>query len=129
MFESADVVIVGGGIAGLTAANRAAELGAKVILLEKGHDERYLCNSRIATGVLNVAHTDPHSDPALLRKAIEADTESYASAALADALAATASRSMQWLRSEGARIIKAPIHGKNRWMLAPPRALAARLDW
>src|SRR5438874_8914879 len=87
MIDSADLVVVGAGIAGLTAANRAAELGAKVVVLEKGADERYLCNSRIATGVLNVAHTDPHSGAAVLRKAIDLDTEGYAAPALADLLA------------------------------------------
>ena len=59
-----DLVIVGGGIAGLATANRAAELGCRVVVLEKGEDERYPCNSRVATGALNVAHTDPYSDPA-----------------------------------------------------------------
>src|SRR5204863_7610880 len=48
---------------------------------------------------------------------------------LADLLADTAARSMQWLRSQGARIIKVPIHNRSRWMLAPPRALSAGLDW
>src|SRR5215475_3868073 len=124
-----DLAIVGAGIAGLTAANRAAELGCRVLVLEKGEDEHYPCNSRIATGVLNVAHTDPHSDPKMLRQAIELDTEGFAAPALADALAGIASQSMQWLRAEGARIIKVPIHGKSRWMLAPPRTLSAGLDW
>ena len=81
------------------------------------------------SGVLNVAHTDPHSDPAVLRQAIDLDTESYAAPALADALAEMAGHSMQWLRDEGARIIKVPIHGKSRWVLAPPRTLSAGLDW
>ena len=85
-----DLVVVGAGIAGLAAANRAAALGCRVVVLEKGEDERYFCNSRIATGALNVAHTDPHSDPAVLRQAIETDTEGYAAPALADALAAQA---------------------------------------
>jgi fumarate reductase flavoprotein subunit len=129
MSMEADLVVVGAGIAGLTAANRAAQLGARVLLLEKGEDEHYACNSRIATGVLNVAHTDPHSDPALLRQAIEADTEGYAVPALADALATTVGRAMAWLRAEGARMIKVPIHGTGRWMLVPPRALTAGLDW
>jgi fumarate reductase flavoprotein subunit len=124
----ADLAVVGAGMAGLVAANRAAELGCRVVVLEKGED-RYLCNSRIATGVLNVAHHDPYSEPAVLRKAIDDDTEGYAAPALADALAQIAGRSMQWLRAEGARIIKVPIHGKARWMLAPPRALQAGLDW
>ncbi|HEY7302130.1 MAG TPA: FAD-binding protein [Xanthobacteraceae bacterium] len=125
----ADLLVVGGGIAGLVAANAVAATGGRVIVLEAGADERYPCNSRIATGVLNVAHSDPHSDPALLRRAIDADTEGHASAALADALATTAARSMRWLRAEGARIIKVPIHGRPRYMLAPPRALSAGLDW
>jgi len=129
MIDQADLVVVGGGIAGLTAANRAAELGAKVIVLEIGKDEHYLCNSRIATGVLNVAHTDPHFGPAALRKAIELDTEGYATPALADLLADTAARSMEWLRSEGVHIVKVPIHNKSRWMLAPPREFSAGLDW
>src|SRR5262249_23946983 len=78
---------------------------------------------------LNVAHTDPHSDAKVLRQAIELDTEGYAAPALADALANIASQSMQWLRAEGARIIKVSIHGKSRWVLAPPRTLSAGLDW
>jgi fumarate reductase flavoprotein subunit len=129
MSIEADLVVVGGGIAGLTTANVVAERGHRVVVLEKGEDERYLCNSRIATGALNVAHTDPHSDRAVLRKAIEVDTEGYAAPTLADALAATAGRSMAWLRAEGARIIKVTIHGRSRWMLAPPRVLKAGLDW
>ncbi len=129
MSIEADLAVVGAGLAGLTAASRAAELGCRVVVVEKGEDQSYLCNSRIATGVLNVAHTDPHSDPAALRKAIEVDTEGYAAPALADALAATAGRAMQWLRSQGAPMIKVPIHGTSRWMLAPPRTLSAGLDW
>src|SRR5262245_18645864 len=65
----------------------------------------------------------------MLRQAIELDTEGFAAPALADALAGVAGQSMQWLRAEGARIIKIPIHGKSRWVLAPPRTLSAGLDW
>src|SRR5262245_43621480 len=129
MTITTDLAVVGAGIAGLTAANRAAELGCRVVVLEKTADERYFCNSRIATGALNVAHTDPHSDPQVLRKAIDLDTEGYAGPALADALANMAGTSMAFLRAEGARIIKATIQGKSRWTLAPPRRLIAGLDW
>jgi len=124
-----DLAVIGAGIAGLTTANRAAELGCRVLVLEKGDGEHYPCNSRIATGVLNVAHNDPHSDANVLRQAIELDTEGYAAPALADALAGIAGQSMQWLRAQGARIIKVPIQGKSRWVLAPPRTLSAGLDW
>ena len=108
---TADLAVVGAGIAGLTAANRAAELGCRVVVLEKGEDERYFCNSRIATGVLNVAHTDPHSDPHVLRQAIDLDTEGYAAPALADALAGIAGQSMQWLRARG----RAHHQGADPW--------------
>jgi len=37
---SYDLVIIGGGLAGLTAANRAAELGLHPIVLEQGGDAR-----------------------------------------------------------------------------------------
>jgi fumarate reductase flavoprotein subunit len=124
-----DLVVVGGGVAGLTAANRAAELGCRVVVLEKGTDAHYPCNSRIATGVLNVAHTDPHSDPAVLRQAIDFDTEGHAAPALADLYATNAGRAVQWLQSQGARLVNVPIHGTGRWMLAPPRTLSAGLDW
>ena len=124
-----DLAVVGAGIAGLTAANRAAQQGVRVLVLEAGEDEHYACNSRIATGALNVAHTDPHSDPAVLRRAIEVDTEGHAVPALADALAGTVGRVMAWLRQEGARIINVPIQGTNRWRLAPPRSWSAGLDW
>jgi succinate dehydrogenase/fumarate reductase flavoprotein subunit len=129
MHITTDLVIVGAGIAGLAAGNRAAELGCRVVVLEKGEDDRYPCNSRVATGALNVAHTDPHSDPEVLRKAIDTDTEGYAAPALADALAAQAGRSMQWLRTEGVRMIKVALGGKTRWALAPPRIMSAGLDW
>ena len=49
MTITTDLVVVGAGIAGLTAANRAAEQGCRVVVLEKTADERYFCNSRIAT--------------------------------------------------------------------------------
>jgi len=43
-----DILVVGGGIAGGMAAIRAAELGADVVVAEKGHTRRSGC---AATGV------------------------------------------------------------------------------
>ena len=53
-----DVAVIGGGLAGLVAANRAASLGRSVIVLEAGADERYLCNARLSMGFVNVAMGD-----------------------------------------------------------------------
>ena len=53
--DAFDVVVVGGGIAGLSAANRAAQQGLKVAVLERGDGPQYLCNSRYSGGVLHIA--------------------------------------------------------------------------
>ena len=55
-----DLVIVGGGIAGLTAAARATELGARPIVLEKEDQEVYPCNSRQSGGVIHIGFLDPY---------------------------------------------------------------------
>jgi fumarate reductase flavoprotein subunit len=53
--EKVDVVVVGGGLAGLTAAVSAAEKGAKVVLLEKS--AALGGNSLLATGIIYVGGT------------------------------------------------------------------------
>ena len=50
-----DVIIVGGGLAGLVAACRVSELGLKAIVLEQGADTSYLCNTRVTGGVVHFA--------------------------------------------------------------------------
>ena len=51
----ADVLIVGGGFAGLSAAQRAAELGLSAMVLEQGANPDYLCNSRVTGGIVHFA--------------------------------------------------------------------------
>ena len=53
-----DVIVIGAGIAGLVAANRAAQLGKRVIVLEKSKEEKYLCNSRYTYGTFHINFTD-----------------------------------------------------------------------
>ena len=66
-----DLVCVGGGYAGLSAAARATQLGLKAAVLERGNDVLYACNSRVAGGVMHVSYTDPASAPEQLAKAKE----------------------------------------------------------
>jgi fumarate reductase flavoprotein subunit len=125
-----DVAIVGGGLAGLTAAGRLAQRGCRVTLVEAGTDDRYLCNSRIASGSFQLAHSDPTSDAATLRDAIMGDTEGAADPDLAVALAAVAGEAMQWLRSEGAKFMKVTHGGKGAsWSMAPPRPATPTFGW
>jgi len=124
-----DVVVVGGGIAGLTAANRAAQQGLKVALLERGTDERYLCNSRYSGGVLHIAMHSVKDPPEKLLDVINDATHGKADRALAMALATTVGRAVDWLREEGAKYIRVGQIVWQQHVLAPPRPITAGLDW
>lgn len=125
-----DVVIVGGGLAGLTAGGRLARGGQRVTVVEAGTDDQYLCNSRIASGSYQLAHSDPTLDAATLREAIMGDTEGAADPELAAAVAAIAGEAMQWLRAEGTKFIKVSHGGKGAsWSMAPPRPATPTFGW
>lgn len=126
--DTADVVVVGGGIAGLVAAARAGELGLRAVVLEKGTDDRYLCNARFSGGVFHVCFTDIKSPPAALRAAIDAATEGEVDAAQADTVAANAGRLVDWLRAQGAQFIRTQVAWQN-FILAPPRPMVAGQEW
>lgn len=129
--NQADVLIVGAGLAGLTAANRSVARGLKVVVLEKGEGEDYLCNSRIASGSFNLAHSDPTAEADVLRDAIMGDTEGAADPALAAAIARTAGPAFAWFRAEGAKFIKITRPGKAaaNWSMAPPRPSKPGFGW
>lgn len=124
-----DVVVVGGGFAGLVGANRAAQLGCRVCLVEKGAEPDYACNSRIATGVLSVAHGDPRRTPEELYRALIEDSEGYADPALATALSGSVERAMLWMNREGAKIVRVAMGGRPRWIMAPPVPVRPGLLW
>lgn len=124
-----DVVVVGGGIAGLAAANRAAEEGLKVALLERGRGEQYLCNTRYSGGVLHVAFRNIKRRPEELLEAITSATRGNADPALARALADTSGRAVDWLSKHGAKFIRMSQVEWQQFVLAPPRRIMPGLDW
>lgn len=124
-----DIVIIGGGLAGLSAANRAAELGLKPILLEQGGDAQYFCNSRFAGGILHVAFKDLTAAPDDIAAAVAAQTGEGDATALAPVMAQECGRALAWLRAEGAKFIRGGALEFMRWVLAPPRPRGAGLDW
>src|SRR5262245_18150725 len=101
-----DIIVIGGGLAGLTAAICSATAGASVRVLEQGDDPRYLCNSRITMGVFQIALTDMQSDPSVLRKAIQHATRGSVDPGLADCFAAEAGPSIRWLQAQSIRLIR-----------------------
>src|SRR3954449_7169264 len=81
-----DLIVVGGGLAGMSCGIRGVEQGLKVAVLERGEEDLYACNSRFANGFINIASEYIHSPPEQLRKVIEKQTYGFAEAELAETL-------------------------------------------
>src|SRR6185295_18780733 len=122
-----DVVVIGGGIAGLVAANRAAELGQRVAVLEKSPEQQYICNSRYTYGTFHINFTSPMADEAELLRKVEDVTEGYARKDLARAVTRDGRRLMQWLRGEGIELINLGQYHTN--VLSPVQRSGAGLKW
>ena len=124
--EQIDVLVVGGGFAGLSAALRATEFGLKVALLEKGAGPVWPCNSRYSGGIFHIAYDNPRLPPEQLRELIESATNGLADPVLAESLAVHAGRTIQWMQTHGSRFITL---GRFGCVLAPPRPHTAGLVW
>jgi glycine/D-amino acid oxidase-like deaminating enzyme len=122
-----DVIVIGAGIAGLTTANRAAQLGKRVVVLEKSTEDKYLCNSRYAYGTIHINYSDLEAGEGSLVAKIEAATEGTARKDLAGAVAKDGRRLTQWLRSEGIDVVR--LDGYQTNVLAPPWRKGFGLTW
>jgi succinate dehydrogenase/fumarate reductase flavoprotein subunit len=127
--QLADVVVVGGGLAGFAAAIRCAEQGLRAVILEQGAEENYLCNSRITMGVFQVALHDMLGGAPSLVAAIDQATRGYVAAALRDRYADEAGPALRWLIGLGIRTIKAGAATRNLATLAPPVPRQPGLHW
>lgn len=126
---SHDVVVVGGGIAGLVAANRAAEQGLNVVVLEKGAEDKYLCNSRYTGGFFHVGMQDLNNPPDRLKEIIKTVTYGHADLELANALATDIRRGIDWLKANDIRFIRVGPEGYMSTVLAPPGLRQTGLHW
>ncbi len=124
---STEVLVIGGGIAGMVAANVAAQLGKSVLLIERGSEEKYPCNTRWTGGTFHVCHTDPFSGQENLLQAIDRTTGGTARKDVALALAEDSPRFIRWLRAESIRLIS--LGGYNTCVLAPPSRIGPGLHW
>ena len=129
----ADLIIIGGGLAGLTTANRALELGLRPIVLEKGKEADYACNSRYSGGLFHVAFKDVTKPVEDIEAAVKASGELIpphpGSDNVQSIMSEDAAKALAWLRQERGKFIKGGQPEFMRWMLAPPRPRGAGLDW
>ena len=125
-----DVVVVGGGIAGMVAAVGCAELGGqRVIVLESGSDPLYRCNSRYTGGAFHVCFHDVAEKPQALSQAIVEATDGFADPELAVAVGSDAAAAVTWLRQQGVRFMRAGPDGWRQNFLAPPSLMQPGLHW
>lgn len=121
----AQLVVVGGGLAGLATAARASELGLRVVLAEAGTGECYPCNSRFSGGILHAAYQDIRLPPAELMRRME--QSGVCDRRQAQAIADDAARAFDWLRAHGAKVLHFPHLKRGAWVLAPPRPMVTGL--
>ncbi len=124
-----DLVVIGGGIAGLTAAGSASRAGLRVAVLERGTDEQYACNSRFSGGILHIAFHNIREPADALLEVIQTATGGKAEPRLAKAFADNAARLVDWLRDEGVHFMNVGDIPYQQWVLAPRRPLTPGLDW
>lgn len=124
-----DVIVIGGGLAGLAAANKVAEQGWSVQVLEQSKDDAYLCNSRYTGGLFHIAMDDMAGDPQWVKENLEKTTRGTTNPQLADALTQNARRTLRWLSSLGVRFIQAGPDGLRRNSLSPPGVRQTGLNW
>ena len=124
-----DLIVIGGGIAGLTTAVRATELGLRPLVLEQGEGVDYPNNSRQSGGILHIGFKDPFREVPDLEQHIARLTAGEAKLELATALAEHGARLIAWLQSHGAKFMRFNPQEGYRWCMAPPRALKAGIDW
>lgn len=127
--DVADVVVIGGGLGGLSTAVRATQLGLRVTVLERGHEELYLCNSRFSGGILHIAQHNVLEPAEQLERVILDATLGEADPALARTLAVDARRAVGWLAEAGTRFIKVGQIVWQQHVLAPPRPITPGMDW
>lgn len=125
----ADIIVVGGGFAGLTVAARAGELGRKTLILEQGSDSEYACNSRWSGGHLSICMDNPKSAADALLERIMKATCGEADEKLAGAFAGDAGKAIDWLQRHGIRFMRIGDDPSRQWVMIPPRTAQPGLDW
>jgi fumarate reductase flavoprotein subunit len=96
-----DLAVVGGGVAGWTAARRAQGLGLDVVVLEKSASPPGWGNGRLSAGMFHAAYLSPTRRPDEIYRAIMAKTDGHSREDVAQAWAQNCGRAFDFLQAEG----------------------------
>src|SRR5688500_953470 len=100
-----DVAVVGAGFAGLIAAVRAQELGARVAIVEQTAEAPSWSNSRMAGGNFSSAGGSPEDPPEEIAARLGGWMGEHGDAALIRAWARASGPSYRWLVAHGTRFV------------------------
>lgn len=101
---TSDILVVGAGLAGFTAAVRASEQGAKVFLIDKSDGELGDGNVLMASGSLRAGGKSPKTDAAELYDFVMSEGVAYPD--LVRAWSETCGRAVDWLIQCGVKIVE-----------------------
>jgi fumarate reductase flavoprotein subunit len=121
--SATDVLVIGAGLAGSTAALKAASLGARVMLLDACADSTAGGNTPLSGGSIHVGHLHPSTAPDDLRDRVNEMTSGLARADLVDALCAHAGPAFRWLGAQGVQFESTRPEDSWKAVLAPWREL------
>jgi fumarate reductase flavoprotein subunit len=99
---STEIVVVGAGLAGFTAAVRAAEQGAKVILTDKSNGPYGDGNVLMASGSLRAGGKNPRTSPRELYEFVMSEGVGYPD--LVKGWSEACGRAVDWLISSGVKV-------------------------
>jgi len=97
-----DVLVAGAGLAGFTAAVRAGEQGAKVLLIDKSNGELGDGNVLMASGSLRAGGKSPRTNPRELYDFVMSEGVGYPD--LVRSWSETCGRAVDWLISSGVKV-------------------------
>src|SRR5215213_9263269 len=101
-----DILIVGAGLAGFTAAVRAAQQGPSVLLIDKSAGELGDGNVLMASGSLRAGGKSPRTDAKELYDFVMAEGVGYP--ALVKSWSETCNRAVDWLIASGVKVDEGP---------------------
>src|SRR4051812_20984135 len=118
---SVAVVVVGGGLAGWTAAVAAQDAGARVTLVERSKRVPGWGNSVVSGGALHAVLQDPRTDPDMLVAAITELTDGHCDPVVAAAWAHNAALAVAWIESHGGELSSDPFQSHRAKVFSPVR--------